>query len=124
MYQMHIICFIEPIVCSVEEVNIANGTGLVDGVVVMESQPVNTVITYHCDTGFVLSGSAQRTCEVVEGSPDGEWSGSLPSCVEHVNSPDSSFSVSVSPSASPTQFPSNAGKGFVCFFEHGTSLLQ
>ena len=113
---MYIIDFIEPIFCSVEEVDITDGTVLVGGVAVMENQLVNTVITYQCDPGFMLSGLAQRTCEIIEGSINGEWSGSLPSCINTDDSPDSSFDASVlppitvSPSATTTQIPSATGE--------------
>ena len=61
-----------------------------------ESQPVNTVITYQCDPELMLSGSMQRTCEIVEGSADGAWSGSAPSC-ELPNSMPSSTNTQPSP---------------------------
>ena len=71
---------IEPILCSLDALSIDEGTFKVGGAAVTESQPVNTVITYECNPGLVLSGSAERTCEIVEDSADGEWSGSVPSC--------------------------------------------
>ena len=90
--------------------NITDGTVLASGVVVMESQPAGTVITYQCDPAFVLSGLTQRTCEIIEGSPNGEWSGSLPSCIKGDDSPDFSFDPTVSPSATTTQVPSGTGR--------------
>ena len=131
MIVLYINCFIEPIYCSVEGVSITNGTVLADGVVVMESQSIGTVITYQCDPGFVLSGSTQRTCAIIQGSPNGEWNGSLPSCIEVVDSPESSssdttvspfdttvspFDTTVSPSATTTQVPSGTGKKILYAF--------
>ena len=77
---MHVIFCSEPILCSLDALNIDEGTFTVDGAAVTESQPVNTVITYQCNPGLVLIGSAERTCEIVENSANGEWSGSVPSC--------------------------------------------
>ena len=41
------------------------------------SQPTtyNSSVTYTCEVGFELSGTAQRRCTAT-----GEWSGSIPSC--------------------------------------------
>ena len=116
--------FTEPISCSVEGVSITNGTVLADGVVVMGSQSVGTVITYQCDPGYVLSGSTQRTCEIIQGSPNGEWSGLLPSCTEGVDIPESSLDATVSPSATTTPVPSSTGKRLCILFQHCTTLAK
>ena len=39
------------------------------------SRPVDTVVTYNCNTGFTLTGGSTRTC-----GSDGMWSGSAPTC--------------------------------------------
>ena len=39
---------------------------------------VGSVATYECDTGRVLEGNAQRTCQA-----NGNWSGSEPTCGEY-----------------------------------------
>ena len=129
MIVLYIICFIEPIYCSIEGVSITNGTVLADGKIVTESQSIGTVITYQCDPGFILSGSTQRTCEIVQGSPSGEWNGSLPSCIEDVDSLESSFDITVSSfditvsrSATATQIPSDTGKVVLYAFQHCTML--
>lgn len=36
----------------------------------------NSVVTYSCDVGFELSGSATRRCNT-----SGDWSGSIPTCI-------------------------------------------
>ena len=33
------------------------------------------VARYSCDTGYILNGTAERTCQA-----NGEWSGSAPTC--------------------------------------------
>ena len=40
------------------------------------SQKQKTVAAYLCKSGYMLSGSKYRTCQV-----DGTWSGSEPQCV-------------------------------------------
>ncbi len=42
---------------------------------------LGTVATYSCDSGFALTGSEMRTCEVNGGNRIGVWSSTEPSCV-------------------------------------------
>ena len=47
-----------------------------DGAVTMSNMNVyNSVATYSCNTGYMLIGATQRTCQA-----DGSWSGSGPTC--------------------------------------------
>ncbi len=52
-----------------------------DGDVSVSSQVAGGVAQYECDTGYVLSGGATRTCQ-----GNGTWTGSAPTCIA-VSSP-------------------------------------
>ena len=51
-----------------------------NGAVVYRSVQVGSVAVYSCNDGYVLSGSALRTCE-----GDGSWSGQAPVCNTGMN---------------------------------------
>ena len=42
---------------------------------VPNNRPINTVATYHCNTGYTLNGESSRTCDT-----SGKWNGSAPIC--------------------------------------------
>ena len=51
-------------------------TDPLNGSVFFTTTTFNSVATYECDDGFILSGSEQRTC-----LETGQWSGEDPTCV-------------------------------------------
>ena len=52
-----------------------------NGTVTVTSRTLNSEATYSCDVGYVLDGSATRTCEEAQESTDLVWSGSAPTCM-------------------------------------------
>ena len=49
------------------------------GSVALSGNSVGSTAIYRCVTGFILLGDAIRTCQ-----PNGQWSGSEPSCGKQV----------------------------------------
>ena len=58
-------------VCQHSRLVIPNGVGCFDG------NTSGSVISYHCDEGYALSGNVNQTC-----LSDGNWSGEIPTCKE------------------------------------------
>lgn len=47
-----------------------------NGTVDVANRTVGSVVTYSCDTEFLINGDPQRNCQ-----PDGLWSGQAPICI-------------------------------------------
>ena len=47
-----------------------------NGMVVVSSETFGSTITHTCNTGFLLCGDINRTCQ-----SNGSWSGSTPDCI-------------------------------------------
>ena len=56
--------------------SLSNGSVLIlDGLVMYNGTVEGAVATYQCNSGYTLSGNAERVCQ-----SDGNWNGIIPQC--------------------------------------------